>query len=168
MTGQDKISILVTFVIGGFVGAYVYVAGFAPTYRLPEAVTQDRYTDLVIVADSYGACAETESCLSFQLLQDGSYRALYGVPATSYEGTIPRAQRRQLGEIVATSTLAEVGADNLVECYFGDDDTNLRFIITVAGENFLIDSCISDLDYEGALWQSLYKLFAVVAEGSVK
>ena len=165
MTGQDKISILITFIIGGFVGAYVYVAGFAPTYRLPEAVTQDRYTDLVIVADSYGACAETQNCLSFQLLQDGSYRALYGTPAISYEGTIPRSQRRQLGEVVATTTLAAVMSDGLEECYFGDDDANLRFIITVAGENYLIDSCTSDLDYEGVLWQSLYNLFVAVAEG---
>lgn len=165
MTGQDKISILITFTVGVLLGAYVYVAGFMPTYGLPDAVLQDEYSDLVIIADAYGSCAAEASCLSFQLLQDGSYRALVGTDkeTQTYTGSIPRRLRLELAEVLSTSTLSTSISQSRQECYFGDEATNLRFIVTVHGSNYQIDSCTSDIDYSGAVWSSLYELFATIA-----
>jgi hypothetical protein len=170
MTFQDRISVIVTFVVGLALGFYVYAAGFAPTYSLPEAVLQEEYGDLVIVADAYGACAEDNSCLSFQLLQDGTYRALLGPGGgRSFEGSISRSLRSTLQTTLASSTLATLALPLAIPtCQYGEAATNFSFLITRDGRNYTLDTCLSAIDYEGPSWQALRELFGVVAAESVK
>jgi hypothetical protein len=169
MTHQDKISIIITFVCGFFVGAYLYISGFAPTYMLPDAVSEDTYGGLVIVADSYGECAESEGCLSFQLLNDREFSAKIGrlSNAYSYDGEISKKLYYALLTELSTSSLSQVAQspDSLV-CRYGEVGTNFRFLITLSGENYTVDTCRSLLDYESPLWLTLSELFGVVARAA--
>ncbi len=162
MTHQDKISIIITFVVGGLVGGYMYLVGFAPTYHLPEASTQDEYADLVITADSYGACELDDTCMSFQFLQDGSYRAI--VAGVSYDGSISRSLRIKLQNAMLEETLLVESApvEDSADCHYGNEETNFKFVVTIAGNNYQLDSCRSAIKYEGIIWTTLTELWSSI------
>ena len=50
MVHQDKISILITFAVGLAAGMYLYLTGFATTFKLPEVTTENVYTEFVVTA----------------------------------------------------------------------------------------------------------------------
>ncbi len=163
MIGKDLISILITFVVGLFAGAYLYLNGFATTFVLPEATTQDTYTEFVIIGESYGVCNETNTCLSFQLVENGSYRALYDDPLggeqLAEEGTIPGTLKRQLYKALTHEAL-EVESEplNNPQCHYGAE-TNYYFRITRDEINYVLDTCQSSINYEGSAWTLLSKLW---------
>ncbi len=162
LSKQDKLSILITFTVGLFAGVYLYVAGFATTFKLPEVSTGDIYTEFVLIGEGYGACELDNTCLSFQLLENGSYRALYDAADGSTvvkEGAIPRALRRELINALTANALA-IESDLIARpCRFGDDGTNYRFEITKKGTEYSLDTCRTALDYEGGIWKALAKLW---------
>jgi hypothetical protein len=165
MTHQDKLSIMITFVVGFVIGGYVYLAGFLPTYHLPEAVTPDAYESFVIVGDSYGACAALNSCLSFQLL-DRDYRAIFGTgdEAQVVNGSISGAQMRKLLRTLTPEALA-LNATPLTmpECRFAESGTDFRLTITLEGRNYTLDTCVSAIQYDGPVWIALTEVWADVA-----
>jgi len=166
MTKQDKLSILITFTVGFFAGVYLYVAGFATTFELPEVTTGDVYAGFVIEGEGYGACEIDNTCLSFQLLESGAYRGLYDVVSGDTvvkEGVIPRALRRELLEALVPSQMAIESKPNLGECRFPPDQTNYRFEVTSEGKKYILDTCTSALDYNGEIWAALVKLWNYLA-----
>lgn len=164
MTHQDKISILITFVVGLFAGAYLYVTGFATTFEPPEASSENIYTQFVITGESYGACQEDHSCLSFQVLENGAYRALLqtkdgGTPLAK-EGTIPWSLKRELASTLTAAVLTnESKVRPFPLCKYGEIGTNYRFRITRDQVSYTLDTCTSFMDYEGAAWLTLAKLW---------
>ncbi len=162
LSKQDKLSILITFTVGLFAGVYLYVAGFATTFNLPEVSTGDIYTEFVLIGEGYGACELDNTCLSFQLLENGSYRALYDAAdgtTVVKEAVIPRALRRELTNALTANALT-VESDLIARpCRFGDDGTNYRFEITKEGTEYSLDTCRTALDYEGVVWKALAKLW---------
>jgi hypothetical protein len=167
MTHQDRFSIIITFVIGIFVGGYLYLTGFLPTYHLPEAMTQDAYEGLVLIADSYGACQVEDTCLSFQLLPDRSFTAVVGVGSASYtrKDDVSRGGMSSFLKAVSPAALS-TNSQPLAEysCrYNGPEATNFRFQVTYGGKNYVIDTCQSQIDYQGALWLSLVGIYREVA-----
>ena len=168
MKPQDKLSILITFVIGMFAGSYLYLAGFATTFNLPEASTKDVYTKLVIVGDSYGECKEDRTCLSFQVLEDGSYRALFdnqdGGDAVIKEGSLSSSLRRELNTVLNVNNLqANSKILSTPDCHYGTDSTNFRFKVTLDSNDYPLDSCLSSINYEGSTWKVLTKLWEYIS-----
>ena len=165
MTHQDKLSIMITFVVGFVIGGYVYLAGFLPTYHLPEAVTPDAYESFVIVGDSYGACADDNTCLSFQLL-DRDYRAILGSGNESQvvNGSISGALARKLLRTLTPEQLA-LNATPLAipECHYAESGTDFRLTITLEGRNYTLDTCVSAIQYDGPVWIALTEVWADVA-----
>lgn len=158
MTHQDKISILVTFVVGMLVGSYLYVTGFAPTYRLPEADQVSAYDGFVIIGDSFGGCEVTNSCISFQLFQNGTYRVIYKRDGKSVEKTssIPRSLRQELVTALEPAALTRDSKPLLLlNCAFGEEATNFRFTITSNKESYLLDTCATSIAYTEPLWSAL-------------
>lgn len=163
MSHQDKISILITFVVGVLVGGYLYLTGFATTFKLPEVTTDKAYTEFVIIGESYGACKQTGECFSFQLLENGKYRALFGYGSNdtvTHEASIPfslkRALKRNLTQELLTfdSTLMSTRV-----CQFGNDGTNYRFRISRDEVSYVLDTCLTDINYDELPWQTLIKLW---------
>lgn len=158
MTNQDRISVLITMIFGFFVGGYLYLTGFAPTYKLPEVENVDVYKNFVLTGDSYGECALNNACLSFQVLNDGSYRAIYDSTGSKVaaEGDITRAMHRQIPNAF-TEVLLESQAQTNIDgsCYYGEDKTNFRFTVNYNDEVYYLDTCGSDIDYDGPTWTYL-------------
>lgn len=160
MTHQDKLSIIITFVFGAIVGSYLYFAGFAKTFNLPEAETSEIYADLVVTADSYGKCEETNSCFAFQIIGDGSYRAIFDATGQriAKEGDVSSSLRRELEatllppDLVANSALL---VDPL--CSEVITDTYFRYSISVASSTYVLDTCTTAITYEGSVWSVLRK-----------
>ncbi len=166
MTKQDKLSILITFTVGLFAGVYLYVAGFATTFKLPEVSTDDIYTEFVLIGEGYGACELDNTCLSFQLLESGAYRGLYDAADGTEvvkEGVIPRALRRELLEALTPAALTTQSDLIALPCRFGEDGTNYRFEVTREGTEYSLDTCRTALDYEGVTWKTLAKLWNYLA-----
>jgi hypothetical protein len=167
MTHQDRLSIIITFVIGIFVGGYLYLTGFLPTYHLPEAMTKDAYEGLVLIADAYGACQIDDTCLSFQLLPDRSFTAVIGAGSTSYtrKSDVSRGAMSSFIKAISPAAL-NANSQRLAEysCrYTGPEATNFRFQVTYEGKNYVIDTCQSQVDYQGALWKALVGMYREVA-----
>lgn len=166
MTHQDKISILITFVFGAIVGSYLYFAGYASTFALPEAETSEIYADLVITADSYGKCEEDKSCFAFQIISDGSYRAIFDATGEKVvrEASISSALRRELEATLLPFDLA-LNSTVLNEslCPAINDNVNFRFNISVATSTYIMDTCTTDINYDGAVWSVLRKAWIEVS-----
>lgn len=164
MTNQDKISIIITLVVGFLAGAYLYVTGFATTFELPDASTEDVYLEFMLVGESYGACEKENNCLSFQLLENGSFRALLddveGKNPLVNEGSIKFSLRRELlNSLTPEALVLDARESANAICKFGDDGTNFRFHITRDGAEYLIDTCTTKINYEGKSWSALAKLW---------
>lgn len=168
MTHQDRLSIIITFVCGFVVGAYLYFAGFLPTYHLPDNVpTEDIYSGFVVVVDTYGGCEEKNQCLSFQLLSDRSFQAVLGADtnAKAFNGTLPKSLVRNLQtelnlEAIQSNTRTLLDS----EChYVGEEASNFRFVITFEGRNYSLDTCRNEINYESGLWKSLREVYREIA-----
>ena len=167
MTREDFLSVLITFVFGVFAGAYLYLTGFAPSFKLPEVGTDDVYTEFVLTGESYGECSIEQNCLSFQLLENGAYRALYetktGGPEVK-EGFISGALKRELSAVLTADELAAAAkTGNNVGCRYVENGTNYAFEITQAGVKYKLDTCKTLINYEGKTWAALAKLFNSLA-----
>lgn len=166
LSRQDRLSILITFTVGLFAGVYLYVVGFATTFVLPEVSTDDIYTEFVLTGEGYGACELDNTCLSFQLLENGSYRGLYDAADGSTvvkEGSIPRALRRELVNVFTAEAMAVESDLIALPCHFGEDGTNYRFEVTKEGTEYSFDTCRTALNYEGEIWTTLAKLWNYLA-----
>jgi len=164
MVHQDKISILITFLVGFMAGMYLYLTGFATTFKLPEVTTENVYKEFVITAEAYGACRADNNCLTFQVLENGTYRALFDDPRGGEtivkEGRIPRSVRKELMSALSTEQLlSDTRTWAVPDCRYGADGTNYKFRVTRDEVNYEMDTCLSVINYEGPGWLSLAKLW---------
>lgn len=160
MTHQDKISIIITFIFGAIVGVYLYFAGYASTFTLPQADTSEVYADLVITADSYGKCEDEGNCFAFQIIGDGSYRAIFDATGQRIvrESSISSALNRELKATLLPADLAlnSVLLDNSL-CTEVINDTYYRYSISLASTTYKLDTCTTDIRYEEPVWLVLRK-----------
>ncbi len=160
ITFQNKIVILFTFATGLFVGGYLYLTGFATTFEPPEADEKDIYTEFVITAESYGTCSNDGTCLSFQVLENGSYRAVLNSKPEkrTKEAKIPYVLRKNLYSTLTSSSLEKIKEKGGVSvCHY--EGTNYRFKITRNQIEYIIDTCTSAISYGGTEWKTLAKLW---------
>lgn len=171
MTHQDKISLMITFFVGVVVGGYIYLSGFATTFKLPEVGTQEQYTNMVVTGESFGACEADSTCLSFQILQDGSYQAIVGtdVAVRDYKGTISHRNRKTLNTTLTPANLevmTKLKSDTV--CDYVEEATNFEFTVTREGKNYSFDTCRFDIDYKSEAWKGLTEVWGEIAKASVK
>jgi hypothetical protein len=163
MSAQDRVTILFTLVVGFFAGVYLYLTGFATTFEPPEVSTNNIYEGFVITAESYGVCSEFEDCLSFQVLENGMFRAILkdGEEEFVKEARIPLSMRRELKSALTAVVLERESVTVTKDCRFEED--NYRFSITRDGESYVLDTCKTAINYDGVAWQNLSLLWNHVA-----
>jgi hypothetical protein len=168
MMPQDRLSLSITFVIGLVVGSYLYLTGFSTTFKLPEANDAGVYTGFVVNGDSYGECRVERSCLSYQILGNGVYRAIFDTDSrgrndVTKEGRLPRKIRLNLQSNLTVDELWRISQPQLVSKCLNPDGTNYRFKVTVEEVEYEVDTCTAEIDYESPVWLSLTAVYNYIA-----
>jgi hypothetical protein len=164
---QDLVSILITFVVGLFIGGYLYVTGFVPLISQNSVQEAVDLNSLVINGELYGACGN--DCSSFQVLNDGSYSYLYrpaiGEDMVLRRGSLPRSVQRDLSRALNTEELiSQSTPTRTTECEAKVYGYDVTYDITFAGEDFILDSCDTAVDENSDLWEALSGIWDYFAE----
>lgn len=146
--------------MGMGIGVYVYFSGYAPaTATISEKV--DNLSDtLVVVGEAYGGCQLGGFCPSFQVADDGSYRYFYMPTGASEqvlrEGEIPNDLHAQLRRVL-TATELQVSSRRIepAMCESYVDGIDVTYRVTLNETDYELDSCGTDVNGEGAMWQTL-------------
>jgi len=162
MKKQDILTILITFVIGILGGAYLYLTGFAPVeskMSLPDAVELAQFT---LVSDVYGGCRNM--CPSFQVVNNGSYRYIYTPPAGGdqvvRQGSLPISLQRNLKNALNSEILEDQSLPiEPTICNSYTDGVDVIYDITFAGQQYILDSCGTNVDLDSELWTSLRNIW---------
>lgn len=168
ITREDKVSILLTFIIGFIAGGYFYVsnvAGLATKLETPDVKKASRF---VVVADVYGGCRST--CPSFQIQNDSSYRYLYtpaaGADKIIREGDLSHDLMVQLRAVLTKEELRRQSAPiEPAICNSYTDGIDVVYEVTLDGEVFVLDSCGTDVHSDGKLWQTLASVWDFFERG---
>ena len=162
MKRQDVLSILITFTVGLFAGGYIYLTGFAPTVANREVPSAETFNQLVVESEVYGGCRN--SCPSYQVLGDGSYRYLY---SPSFEadqvlktGNIPFGLRRDLQRTLTADELEKQSRETSPAlCESFSDGIDVRYEITLENTVYELDTCGTAVDTNSALWLNLNRVW---------
>lgn len=158
MSGQDTFMFLLTFLTGIFLGAFIYVTSFKPTYA-PDDIGSAESTagDFSVIAKAYGGVHERGYISpSFRVLSEGSYMYIQGGVSDSalepIEGKLPSSLLRQLKVVATEDTLViyeeEVGKSN---CRSFADGVDYEYRITLEEIEYSLDTCTSNVPYDSAL-----------------
>lgn len=148
--------------MGVFAGGYLYLTGFAGLAAKLTTPDVEQVSEFVIVGDVYGGCRQT--CPSFQVVEDGSYRYLYtpaaGAVQVIREGTLPIELRRQLKDALTHSELARQSQEiQPLLCNSYTDGIDVRYEVTLDGDRYTLDSCGTAVEEESELWSSLGEIW---------
>jgi hypothetical protein len=171
MNGKEIASIAVTALVGFLFGIYIYFFGFLEVVE-PQRPVQATASEFSIVSQVYGGCDMTSACPSFQILGDGSYRYLY-TPAVGEEqvirdGSIPRVLQRRIERTVSGTEL-EVQSKDIQPsfCNSYTDGIDITYRITINKEEYILDSCGTNIDPGSALWATLVSIWTYFETGEV-
>lgn len=160
---NDKISILITFVIGFIFGIYLFFSGFM-AYEESDVPTVSQLPTFTLEGDAYGGCDRARACPSFIIREDGSYRFLYtpgvGTPQVIREGDLPRELRTDINRTFTDVSLqAQSRAIEPALCNSYVDGIDVRYEVMIGGNIYKLDSCGTDIEVDSELWQTLVKLW---------
>jgi hypothetical protein len=164
MKRQDILNILFTFVVGVVVGVYVFFAGFAPTTQKIETVVKDIGQSLVITGEAYGGCDRANTCPSFNIANNGTYRYAYFLRNVEQqvlrEGSVPLALQQKLKRY-ATRDALQALSDPLdpIMCESYTDGIDVRYTVELENEQYVLDSCGTTVDPDTMLWQTLSEMW---------
>lgn len=158
MKRQDIISIFITFAVGIFAGAYLYLTDFASVVSKVTVPDVEEAFEFSIVGDVYGGCRE--ACPSFQVVNDGAYRYIYtpeaGQAQILRQGTLPTQLQRQLRTTLTKEELLKQSKTlTPALCNSYTDGIDVKYEVTIDGEVYIIDSCGTAVDGESQLWTTL-------------
>jgi hypothetical protein len=169
MKSQDLLSVLITFVVGVFAGGYLYLNEAAPVLSKLSVPTVEKVSQFTVVGDVYGGCRDT--CPSFQLVEDGTYRYLY-TPAAGAEqvvraGKLPRELHDRLRSTLITSALeTQSSVIQPAICNSYTDGIDILYDITVDGKQYQLNSCGTAVKAEGGLWSALSSVWDYFETGN--
>jgi hypothetical protein len=158
MKKEDFVSIMITFVVGFFIGGYLYTTNTARWVAEVETPDIEELSEFTIVGDVYGGCRS--ACPSFQLLGDGSYRYLFtpaaGADQVLRQGALPIQMRRNLRKVLTDEALlVQSKSIEPLICNSYTDGIDVKYEITIDSKDYVIDSCGTNVQSESALWVTL-------------
>ena len=164
MKRRDIANILFTFIVGLVAGVYLYFWGFAPTVNKVETVVEEVGVTLTVTAEAYGGCDRTDSCPSFYIADTGSYRFFYtprvNAEQVRREGALPLAMQRDLKRYATESALTSYSQPTSpAMCNSFADGIDVEYRIELEGELYVLDSCGTDVNPNGLLWQTLSSIW---------
>lgn len=159
---QDKVLLASAFVAGLVAGSYLYLTGYIPQFVKHGDRLQQPAQTFTIEGDSYGGM-RSGIPPSFQILADGSYRYIpfTELDATSTinnvrQGTLPTDIMRNLEQaLVPTDLTLAARAVTKEYCASMVDGIDYRYTVTVSGAEFKLDTCLTNIEPDTPLEQSL-------------
>ncbi|MCA9354255.1 MAG: hypothetical protein KC877_01915 [Candidatus Kaiserbacteria bacterium] len=169
MKKQDALSIIITFVMGFAAGVYLFLSQAAPVVHKYDVPTEEKVSQFMIVGDVYGVCRNT--CPSFQVQADGTYRYLYtpraGAEQILREGELPAELKRKLRSALTVSALNMQSREiEPAICNSYTDGIDILYDITLDGTQYYLDSCGTDVDPDGAVWSTLSDVWDYFERGA--
>lgn len=149
-----------TFVVGVFVGAYLYMYGFSEQFDVVGDLGGTT-TGLEVYGEGYGGCVRGGVCGSFELQPDGRFTSF--PPASDLaarkrsEGTVDPVTMRELEEYFTVEVLTElVRPIANSQCSSFVDGVDYRYRMILDGEEYLLDTCATEL-YEDDIARALLR-----------
>jgi len=168
MRGQDIISIAITFIVGIFAGAYLYLTGAAAYVTDFVSPVKEKPVEFVIESEAYGSCGET--CPSFRVDDDGSYHYLY-VPPDATEPVVRKGKllgylNNKLHRVITKEELARQAKKTTPGiCNYRNGEIDVRYRITLDGKEYVLDSCGTAVDENSPLWRTLSDVWDYLETG---
>jgi len=161
MKRQDIVTLAFTFFTGFCLGVYIFFTGFM-------GITEDVVPDvgetvaLEIIGEAYGGCQTV--CPTFIVRADGSFRYLFtpgfDEEQVVREGSLPFSLQVELAEAMTRPALTAQSEElQPAFCNSYNEGVDVRYRITRAGEQYLLDTCGTRVATETALWQALVKIW---------
>lgn len=162
MKKQDKLSILITFVMGIIAGVYLYIVGFTPLFYDDGVSDEKELAAFTIVGEAYGGCRNT--CPTFRVTNDGSYRYFFtpgvGQSQVLRDGRLPFAIQRELRQALTEDGLsAQSTKTQPATCSSYTDGIDVRYTVTLDGRSYLLDSCGTAVIPNEYPWAALAKIW---------
>ena len=165
---REWIILIFTFGVGIFSVVYIYFVGFVPEYidRPDFEEIDESDFDLIIVGETYGACA-VEGCETFRILGDSSYAYVSrntGDPTRS-DGQITQEFLERLKRQVATNDLEALeNSGTQTECESFAGGLDFRYKVTKGGVTHALDTCSTGLTRDSELNSAFLDIWGVVRE----
>jgi len=162
MEKKDLVSVAITFIVGLVAGAYLYLTEIAPLEKGSNVPNQSEALGFSIVSDVYGGCQDT--CSSFQVTSDGSYRYLYTPEGTSEQvirqGNLPYRLRNEIKDMVVEDDLKRQARETEPRnCNSYTDGNDVLYEVTINGQEFILDSCGTAVEGNSELWLALHSIW---------
>ena len=170
MKSQDVLLLITTCVMGFVFGMYAFFTGYSPMARVVETQVEEWTGELVIVGEAYGGCSRLDTCPTFRIASNGSYRYFYypsgARDAVLREGEISRTQLAALRRVASEDDLqVSSRPTNPAFCESYTDGIDVRYVVTRDGVDYRLDSCGTDVQSDGELWQTLSQLWTYFERG---
>lgn len=136
MNGKDITLLFLTFLLGMFIGAYVYVEYFRPAFDKHEVETRD------LAAQSFSVVGEVHKngnlTDTFRVTADRKYVYIPESTGVRQEGVLPKVLFTNLQNMLDKSELTR-----LTEQISTGTCTNTvyRYEITLNGDTYVLDTC---------------------------
>lgn len=144
MRGTDAVMIFLTFLTGLFLGAYLYITVFAPTYEQDDTgVTDTRTIGFLLQGEAFGGCQMIENtCPSFALRHTRGFTFTDPV-AGDVSGYLSGSQFTELKRVIAeTEPLQRFTADDpAARCRSASDGIDYRYRLILDGDAYEFSTC---------------------------
>lgn len=171
MNKYDFLNIVITFLVGFFLGGFWYITGgAATTSSVKEVPVLEKLSEFEVVSEVYGGCQKTNSCPTFRVTNDGSYRYFRtptaGAEQVLRQGVIPIRLLQQLKSSLTDNALkTQSKKTEPAFCNSFADGIDVRYEITLDGNVYKIDSCGTAVDENDDLWTTLQAIWDYFEKG---
>ncbi len=141
---------------------------FEAEYLQNEDLSRLNYeleTSFRIVGDEYGGCMRGQSCSSFEISYDRSYK-YFENPAVNNaeEGKIPLKLWKEIKDNIIASDVRRAAIKRVGNCASQTDGIDYHFIVSLDGEIYNLDTCETQLAGDESLRRTLQFLFTYFAD----
>lgn len=172
MTSKDWFLFASTFVVGMATGMFLYTTSFKPLYD-PDTVagTEEDAAEFSVVGRSYGGMTLPDYVHpSFRIYEGGRYSYFaggtgVGIDEEPVEGRLPGALWEDLDGALRTRDLATLSRPVIKDnCRTFIDAPDYIYLVTIEGEQYELDTCATDIEYEDPLLATFNEVWSYLRE----
>jgi hypothetical protein len=147
MTGKMYQQFISSFLMGCITGGFLYVTVFAPEYKKDLGSTDDAAVDgIVVEGQMYGACDDVDSCASFRLLENRSFKYLPYPDEEVENGKIPAEVADALFSAIENGAFEGLDTEtDSTSCASDAEGLDFTYVVTQGDTVQTLDTCTTRL-----------------------